>query len=125
MFFFSCDLFVIDHISLDGTDDSCYCMFCANLFRGIPMGFCRPLNNSLGITHFVPRTGRVHPSTCGCLLDKGHGSERRASGPGCHHLDVLAFLVGVFCFVLGCVTLAVNCAWTGHRGISLSIDARS
>jgi len=33
-------------------------------------------------------------------------------GRAVNHLDVLAFLVGVFCFPLGCVTLAANCAWT-------------
>ncbi len=72
-----------------------------------------------------PRTGRAHPSICGCLLDKGHGSERRASGPGCQSF-------GRSCVPSRSVLLPVGLRHARrelrmdcHRGISLSIDARS
>jgi heme/copper-type cytochrome/quinol oxidase subunit 1 len=57
-----------------------------------------PLNNTLGVTHFVfVAAGFV-------LLF--------ASFSPANRWQFLAFLVGGFCFLVGCAVLTANCAWT-------------
>jgi heme/copper-type cytochrome/quinol oxidase subunit 1 len=71
-----------------------------------------PLNNSLSLTHFVMATlGFVLLSVWLSALRSVLASANdlptvRAYWP------VLALLAGALCFLFGCATLAVNCAWT-------------
>jgi heme/copper-type cytochrome/quinol oxidase subunit 1 len=109
--YFHATYFVIAHIHLMGL-----MALASACFALVYLAACRwaqhPLNSSLGITHFIlALTGFL-------LLSVALFSVRTATGTGepvgqtVNHWHVLAFLVGGFCFLLGCATLAVNCAWT-------------
>jgi heme/copper-type cytochrome/quinol oxidase subunit 1 len=71
-----------------------------------------PLNSSLGITHFVlSLTGFTLLSVALFSIRSAAASDEPV-GRAVNHWQFLTFLAGGFCFLLGCATLAVNCAWT-------------
>jgi heme/copper-type cytochrome/quinol oxidase subunit 1 len=68
-----------------------------------------PLNNSLGLVHFVVATiGFIYISLSVHVL--------RSAGPPTISISLywllVAVSVGLLSFLLGCATLAVNCTWT-------------
>jgi heme/copper-type cytochrome/quinol oxidase subunit 1 len=73
-----------------------------------------PLNNSLGLAHFVIATiGFVLLSMSFSALRSAASATGPPIGQSRNHLPLLLFLVGgVLCFLLGCASLAVNCTWT-------------
>ena len=84
---------------------------------------CYPLNNSLGITHFVfALTGFVLLSVA-LLSIKSAIETGEPVGHAVNHWQFIAVLVGGFCFLLGCVTLAANCAWTASFLLKRSVLA--
>jgi heme/copper-type cytochrome/quinol oxidase subunit 1 len=109
--YFHATYFVIAHIHLMGLMALASACF-ALVYLATSRWVLHPLNSSLGITHFILAvTGFL-------LLSVALFSVRTATGAGepvgqtVNQWQVLAFLVGGFCFLLGCATLAVNCAWT-------------
>ena len=69
-----------------------------------------PLNNSLGFTHFAMATiGFVLISVSLFTLRSASSANGLLRAP--HSWPLLASLVGLLCFLLGCATLAVNCTW--------------
>jgi len=109
--YFHATYIVIAHIHLMGLmalASACFALVYLAASRCVR----HPLNNSLGIAHFIlALTGFL-------LLSVALFSIRTATGTGepvgqtVGQWQVLAFLVGGFCFLLGCATLAMNCAWT-------------
>jgi heme/copper-type cytochrome/quinol oxidase subunit 1 len=78
----------------------------------------RPLNNALGLTHFVLATIAF------ALLSVSLSALRSAAVSGSHEVPVpihwLRFAtLGLLCFLLGCATLAVNCGWTAITAFRL------
>ena len=72
-----------------------------------------PLNNSLGITHFIlALTGFLLLWVALFSIKSATATGQPLDGVVINHWRFPAFFVGGFCFLLGCVTLAVNCAWT-------------
>jgi heme/copper-type cytochrome/quinol oxidase subunit 1 len=78
-----------------------------------------PLNNSLGLTHFVMATiGFV-------LLSVSLSEFRSAAASGSpsvqamNHWPFLAATFGLLCLILGCAILAVNCGLTAIRVFQL------
>lgn len=70
-----------------------------------------PLNNSLGLTHFAMATiGFVLISVSLFTLRSAASANGLLRAP--NSWPLLASLVGLLCFLLGCATLAVNCTWT-------------
>ena len=109
--FFHATYFVIDHIHLMGLTALVSACF-ALIYFAASRWVLRPLNNSLGITHFVLALAGYILLFVAVYSIRAMAASGGPVGRAVNHLDVLAFLVGVFCFLLGCVTLAVNCAWT-------------
>ena len=109
--YFHATYFVIAHIHLMGLMALASACF-ALVYLAASRWVSHPLNNSLGITHFIlALTGFL-------LLTVTPFSIRTATGAGepvgqmVNQIQVLALLVGGFCYLLGCATLAMNCAWT-------------
>lgn len=102
--------FVVAHIHLQiwlGLTSLCFALIYFGTFRWSR----HPLNNSLGLTHFVmAMIGFVLLS--GSLLSL---SRYASMSESTHHWIGLAVPVGVLSFFLGCVTLAVNFIWTAIR----------
>jgi heme/copper-type cytochrome/quinol oxidase subunit 1 len=71
-----------------------------------------PLNNSLGITHFVLALTGFLLLFLALFSIKSGTANGEPVGRVLNHWQFLAFVVGGICFLLGCATLAVNCAWT-------------
>ncbi len=72
-----------------------------------------PLNNSLGLMHFVFALAalvflHIAVFTKDSAIVNGFPASREA-----YRWVPFALLAGPFCFLLGCATLAVNCVWTG------------
>jgi cytochrome c oxidase subunit 1 len=99
--------FVVAHIHLQiwwGLTSLCFALIYFGVFRWSR----HPLNDSLGLTHFVMATiGFVLLSVS--LLSM---SRRASMSEATHHWIGLAVLVGVLSFFFGCATLAVNFVWT-------------
>ena len=70
-----------------------------------------PLNPSLGLTHFVfTLAALLFLHIAVFTIDSANGLP--ASGTAYRWVS-LGLWAGPCCFLLGCATLAVNCAWTG------------
>lgn len=94
--YFHATYFVIGHIHIMGATALASACF-ALVYLAASRWVLHPLNDSLGVTHFVfALTGFV-------LLSVALFSD---------YWQLFAFLVGGFCFLLGCATLALNCART-------------
>src|SRR5258708_35543039 len=109
--FFHATYFVIDHIHLMGLTALVSACF-ALIYFAASRWVLRPLNNSLGITHFVLALAGYILLFVAVYSIRAMAASGGPLGRAVKHLDVLSFLGGVFCFLLGFVTLAVNCAWT-------------
>ena len=69
------------------------------------------LNSSLGLMHFViATTGLVLLLSFDTLKPSTPANGLPYQAP--NHWPLFALLAGVFCFLSGCATLAVNCIWT-------------
>jgi heme/copper-type cytochrome/quinol oxidase subunit 1 len=72
-----------------------------------------PLNNSLGVTHFVMATiGFVLLSMTLSALSSAALAIGLPAGQALNYWPGFALSGGVFCFLLGCAALAVNCTRT-------------
>jgi heme/copper-type cytochrome/quinol oxidase subunit 1 len=78
-----------------------------------------PLNNSLGLTHFVLATvGFVLLSVS--LSARGFAAVSGSPAvQAINYWSLLAATLGLLCFLLGCAILAVNCGLTGIRAYQL------
>jgi heme/copper-type cytochrome/quinol oxidase subunit 1 len=109
--YFHATYFVIAHIDLMGLMALASACF-ALIYLAASRWVLHPLNNSLAITHFIlALTGFLLLSAALFSIGAGTGTGEPV-GQTVNQCQVLAFLVGGFCFLLGCATLAVNCAWT-------------
>jgi heme/copper-type cytochrome/quinol oxidase subunit 1 len=109
--YFHATYFVIGHIHLMGLTALASACF-ALIYFAASRWVLRPLNNSLGITHFVLALVGYILLLVAIYWIRAMTASGEPVGRVVNHWHVLAFLVGVFCFLLGCVTLVVNCAWT-------------
>jgi hypothetical protein len=72
-----------------------------------------PLNNSLGLTHFVfALAAPVLLQIAVFTIDSEMANDLSASSEAYQRIS-FALWAGPCCFLLGCATLAVNCVWTG------------
>jgi heme/copper-type cytochrome/quinol oxidase subunit 1 len=109
--FFHATYFVIGRIHLMGLTALASACF-ALIYFAASRWVLRPLNNSLGITHFVLALAGYILLFVAVYSIRAMTASGEPMGRAVIPWRVFAFLVGVFCFLLGCVTLAVNCVWT-------------
>jgi len=109
--YFHATYFVIGHVHLIGLTARTSACF-ALIYFAASRWVLRPLNNSLGITHVVLALAGFILLFVAVYWKRDVTAGGEPAGPAVNHWHFLALLVGVFCFLLGCLTLAVNCTWT-------------
>jgi hypothetical protein len=78
----------------------------------------RPLNHYLGLTHFVMTSIGISAVWATFFAFKSEIDPY-------HRWMGLNLLIGILCWLLGCVTLAVNCTWTAVAVVRSHIQANS
>ena len=109
--YFHATYFVIGHFHLMGLMALASACFAVIYFAASRWAL-HPLSNSLGITQFVlALTGFVLISAVLISIKPATASGEPVDEVVIHR-QFLALFVGGLCFLLSCVTLAVNCGWT-------------
>ncbi|MGA2814587.1 MAG: cbb3-type cytochrome c oxidase subunit I [Candidatus Acidiferrum sp.] len=121
--YFHATYFVIGHIHLMGLMAVASAFF-ALVYLTASRWALHPLNNSLGIAHFVfVLIGCASLSIAFFSIRSATASGAPVSG-AVDHWQFRALLVGVFCFLLGCATLAMNCTWTAIAALRAQSQVR-